>query len=329
MPRRDVLSDLLDGIRVRTTVYCRSEMRAPWGFGVEAHGNPSFHVVTRGSCWLQVDGDRNRLALKRGDLVLLPHGARHWLRDEPSSPTGWLQDILAGTPMDDNGRLRYGGNGDPTELLCGGFELEGESVDPVLQTLPPVVYVRGVDGTPVPWVAATIELVSAVTSSEAAGAEAVLARLAETMVMQALREALADIASSDPARVAALRDPIIAAAIRLIHARPELAWTVEGLAAEVGYSRSAFASRFRDLVGEAPIAYATRSRLATAATLLDRTTASLGEVARRAGYANEASFGRAFKRAFGVAPGTYRRRDGNTPPNAAIAEMGDSAPSFS
>jgi AraC-like DNA-binding protein len=306
--RRDVIGDLLNAIRVRTTVYCRSEMRAPWGFGVEAHGTPSFHVVTRGRCWLDVDGDVQPLALRSGDLVLLPHGPRHWMRDVPSSPVRRLEQILAGTPVDGGGRLRYGGNGELTELVCGGFTLEGDSVDPVLHALPRVVYVSGVKGMPVPWVEATLRLVTAVTASDLPGAEAVLTRLAETMVLQALRSALTELAHADPAQLEALRDPQIAAAIRLIHNKGELAWTVERLAAEVGYSRSAFAARFREVVGEAPIAYLTRVRLATAAMLLDRTAMSIGEVARRAGYANEASFGRAFSRAFGVAPGKYRRK---------------------
>jgi AraC-like DNA-binding protein len=306
-PGRDVVSDLLDALRVRTTVYCRSEMRAPWGFGVEAHGNPSFHVVTRGRAWLEVEGDAQPLELTTGDLVLLPHGQRHWMRDQPSSPASWLDDILAATPVDGNGRLHYGGNGHLTELVCGGFSLEGETVDPVLQALPRVVRISGARDKPAPWVSATLELVAAVTSSELVGAQAVLARLTETMVLQALRSALAELAATEPVQVEALREPQIAAAIRLMHARPELAWTVDGLASQVGYSRSAFASRFRQLVGETPIAYLTRSRLATAATQLDRTKLSIGEIARRAGYANEASFGRAFSRAFGVAPGTYRR----------------------
>jgi AraC-like DNA-binding protein len=310
--RADVVSDLLAMVRVRTSVYCRSELRAPWGFGVDARGNPSFHVVTRGGCWLEVDGAEMPLALASGDLVLLPHGARHWLRDASSSPVRWLDDILGSTPVDDDGRLRYGGRGELTELLCGGFELEGES-DPVLQALPRVVHVRGVDARPVPWVAATLELVAAVTSSETSGAEAVLTRLAETMVTQALRAALADLAATDPRRTQALRDPQVAAAIRLIHAQPESAWTVERLASQVGYSRSAFASRFREVVGESPIAYVTRSRLTIGATLLARTRMSIGEVARRAGYSTEASFGRAFKRAFGIAPGEYRRKSPETP----------------
>jgi AraC-like DNA-binding protein len=313
--RAEVVNDVLNTVRVRTTVYCRSEMRAPWGFGVESHGSPSFHVATRGRCWLEVDEGGPRIALTSGDLVLLPHGPTHWMRDEPASPARWLDDILAATTMDGDGRLHYGGDGEVTELVCGGFALEGETVDALLQTLPQVVHIGGTDGSLVPWLAATLELVTAVTSSEEPGAEVVLTRLAETMVMQALRSALAEMRRDDPAQVEALRDPQIAAAIHLCHARPESAWTVDRLASHVGYSRSAFASRFRELVGEPPMAYLTRSRLTTAATQLAQTKMSIGEVARRAGYANEASFGRAFRRAFGVAPGTYRRK----PPEAANA----------
>jgi hypothetical protein len=159
--------------------------------------------------------------LSTGDLVLLPHGPRHWLRDEPSSLVRWLDDILAVTPREESGRLLYGGNGDPTELVCGGFVLEGETVDPVLRALPEVVHVGGADGRPAPWVEATLELVAGVTGSDASGADAVLARLAETMVMQALRSALAALASADPAQLDALQDPQIAAAIRLIHSEPQ------------------------------------------------------------------------------------------------------------
>ena len=123
------------------------------------------------------------------------------------------------------------------------------------------------------------------------------------MLTQALR---LELASSDGLQPRALRDPHIGAAVHLIHSRPHERWTLEKLAAEVGYSRSGFASRFRELVGESPMAYVTRTRLAVAATLLQRTSLSIGEVARRTGYSSQASFARAFKRAFGVAPGAYR-----------------------
>src|SRR5437660_12216022 len=95
---RDSLSEMLRAIRVRSTVYCRSVMGAPWGFGVEAHGNPAFHVITRGSCWLDVEGGLEQVALESGDLVILPTGARHWIRDDPESPATELEEILADTP---------------------------------------------------------------------------------------------------------------------------------------------------------------------------------------------------------------------------------------
>ena len=296
----DVVSDVLDTVRVRSTVYCRSDMRAPWGFGVQAHGNPSFHVVTRGECWLEVDGENPPVKLTAGELVLLPHGPLHWVRAEPASPTLWLDEILAGTPPDGRGRLRHGGNGATTELVCGGFVLEGHAANPILAKLPAVIRVARDQTGPAPWLAATLELVGTLTQSNGPGAEAVLARVADTMLTQVLRLELA----SRPAD--ALRDPQIGTAIHLIHARPAEEWSVARLAEEVAYSRSAFASRFRALVGESPMSYVTRTRLAIGATLLERTTTPIREVARRCGYSSEASFSRAFKRAFGVAPGAYR-----------------------
>jgi AraC-like DNA-binding protein len=298
----DVVGDLLDAVRVRTTIYCRSEMRAPWGFGVEAHGNPSFHVVTEGDCWLEIGDGGRQLELHAGDLVLLPHGPTHWVRDEPGSPTEWLDDILA-SPNYADGRLEYGRDGIRAELVCGGFELEGDAANPILRELPDVIHVGGTKSAPAAWVAASLDLVGAITASDAPGAEAVLRRVADTMLTQALRM---ELASTDPLHARALRDPQIGTAVHLIHTQPEEAWTVERLAAEVGYSRSAFAARFRELVGESPMAYVTRTRLALAATLLQRTSLSIAEVARRAGYSSQASFARAFKRAFGVAPGAYR-----------------------
>jgi AraC-like DNA-binding protein len=275
-------------------------MHAPWGFGVKAHGNPSFHVVTRGECWLAIDGEDEPFRLTAGDLVLLPHGPLHWMRDEPSSPTLWLDEILSGTPPDGHGRLQHGGDGATTELVCGGFVLEGGTRNPILAALPTVIRVARNESGPAPWVTATLELVSTLTQSNGPGAEAVLARVADTMLTQVLRLELAS------ERIDALRDPQIATAIHLIHANPAKEWTVGRLAQEVAYSRSAFASRFRDLVGESPMGYVTRTRLAIGATLLQRTNVSVREVAGRTGYSSEASFSRAFKRAFGVSPGAYR-----------------------
>jgi transcriptional regulator GlxA family with amidase domain len=168
-----------------------------------------------------------------------------------------------------------------------------------------MVLVRGVNGHPVPWLAATLALLSAEAASAAPGAEEIVSRLADALLAQALRVALAELQSSDGAGALALRDPRMTAAIERIHRRPDHAWTVGELAAEVALSRSAFSARFRQLVGESPKRYITRTRLARAAALLHKTDASLAEIALKIGYGTEFSFAKAFKRAFGIAPGAW------------------------
>jgi AraC-like DNA-binding protein len=303
----DAVADLLDSLRVRATIFCRSTLGAPWAFAVKPHANPSFHVVTMGDCWLAVADKSEPRRLQAGDLVILSHGVEHRLGDQPGSQAVWLEDLLEATPIE-TGRLRYGGDGERTELVCGAFMLEAVT-DPgrILHSLPAVVHVRGADRSPAPWVSATLDLVADVTASDAPGADAVLARLAETMLTQALRVEFAE--STDGGRsMGALRDPQIARAVRLIHERPQEPWTLQDLAREVAYSRSAFALRFREVVGESPMAYLRRTRLTRAALLLRQADLSLADVAGVSGYATEASFNRAFKRAFGTTPGVYRSR---------------------
>jgi AraC-like DNA-binding protein len=322
----DPISLVLRVVRIRSTVWCRSLLGVPWGFGVQAHANPAFHVVTSGHCWLEVDGESGQRALGAGDLVVLPTGRRHWMRDDPATPAPELEEILASTPLDGHRRLRHGGHGARTGLLCGGFALEGGTAPPILSALPAAVHIRGAAGRPVPWLAATLALITAETASDAPGAEEVVGRLADVLLTQALRVALTDLESAGGAGVLALRDPQIAAAIEHIHRQPERAWTVGDVAAKVALSRSAFSARFRELVGESPRRYITRTRLAHAAALLHTTDASLAEIATQAGYATEFSFSKAFKRTFGVAPGAYRGQPNQVPGLSPTAQAAAVAP---
>jgi hypothetical protein len=95
----DPVSQLLGLVRVRSTVYCRSVMRAPWGFGVIARPVAGFHLVTAGSGWLEVDGESGMVPLAAGDLVILPGGSAHQVRSHPGAPVTVLDDILASHPV--------------------------------------------------------------------------------------------------------------------------------------------------------------------------------------------------------------------------------------
>lgn len=328
----DLVSQVLRAVRVRSTVYCRSSMGAPWGFGVRAHGNPAFHVVTEGSCWLDVNGlhvngldvngldvngEAGQIALAAGDLAVLPAGPPHWMRDEPATAAVALDDILAAAPPDEHRSLRYGGPGPKTGLLCGGFALEGVT-HPILRALPPVIVIRGAGGRPVPWLDALLALLTAESAASAPGAEEVVTRLADAMLAQVLRIALTGLRSPGGS-LSALRDPQIATAIELIHGRPQHAWTVGELAARVALSRSAFSARFSGMVGEPPKRYVTRTRLVHAAALLRSNDTPIAEIALKIGYSSEFSFAKAFKRTFGVSPGRYRGQPPGVPGLTRVA----------
>jgi AraC-like DNA-binding protein len=303
----DAVSDLLRSLRVRSTVYCRSEMGAPWGFGVPPRDVSAFHLVTQGACWLDVDEVDAPVRLSTGDVVVLMSGRGHRVRDDPSSPVDWLDDILSHAPPV-QGRLRHGGSGTRTELICGGFMVEGAPASPVLAALPPVLLLEGSDPATVAWLDPVLTMLRVEMAVPRSGADVVLARLADMLVTQAIRTYLESVTDAGQPQVGGLRDPRIAKAIRLAHTDPAHPWTVEELAAEVAMSRSAFASTFRQLTGEPPMRYVTRCRLARAASYLADGGVSVFEVARRSGYDSEASLTKAFSRNFGMAPGAYRRR---------------------
>lgn len=96
-------------------------------------------------------------------------------------------------------------------------------------------------------------------------------------------------------------------ALELIHERPAAPWTVATLASEVCVSRAAFARRFRELVGEAPVAYLTRWRLDLAADELQDPARKIAAVAEAVGYESQFAFSHAFKRQFGCSPSEYRQ----------------------
>jgi AraC-like DNA-binding protein len=303
---KDTISRLLRSVRVSSTVYCRSEFRAPWGFRVEARGVASFHLVATGSCWLEVSDGASPVRLLAGDLVLLPTGQAHEVKDSLASPATLLDDLLTLHPPV-NGHLRTSGRGPASDIICGGFAVEDHQVSPLLASLPSLIHIAGEGGKPQIWVRETFDMLTREMACAGPGSETVIARLSDLLLAQALRFAWES--SSHPTRsgLQPTNDPTIAEALRLIHDRAAQSLTVDDVAETVGLSRSALTARFRATTGETPGQYLTRWRMKQAAHYLRTGRDGLLQIAGRVGYDSEASLSKAFKRYFRVSPGAYRK----------------------
>lgn len=159
------------------------------------------------------------------------------------------------------------------------------------------------------WLQSTLRFMAVEARELRPGGDTVITRLADILVVQTIRAWIARDPAARTGWVGALRDKQIGHAIALIHRDPARVWTIPALAAEVGTSRSAFAARFTQLVGEPAIHYAARWKMHAAAMWLEEEDPALGELASRLGYESEAAFSRAFKRFIGVSPGLARRHD--------------------
>ena len=306
----DLLADLLSAARFRSIIFWRSELTAPWGVRVAATDVAAFHFLLEGRGWLEVEQLRQTVALGSGDLLILPRGHAHTIRDGPGSPLTSLEELLRTTPLDPERRLCHGGGGAKTVVLCGGLVFEDGATNPLRLSLPPVMHLPGAEGHAVPAVERAWQGLWLAARAGGPGADTVMARLADVLFIEAVRSYVGGAASSSREAWPALQDPRVMAALALIHGTPEQPWTVARLAAAVGLSRTSLATRFPRLVGEPVLHYVTRCRMQRAIAYLRASDASLGQVAERVGYESEAAFKRAFKRRVGLSPGAFRRQRG-------------------
>ena len=302
----DPLGGVLGDLRMRGTFYSRTDGTAPWGVEMPAlDACMTFHVITEGSCLLEVDGEVH--ALSAGDLALVPHGRGHLLRSGPGAAITGRADLLPQDYLAEHySVLRLGGGGAPTRLVCGVLEPERPGAAHLLDLLPPVLLVDAGNASRGGWLSVLLGMITDEVRHDRPGAEAVVTRLADVVVIQAIRGWL-ETGATEPGWLRALRDPQVGRAVALVHRDPGAPWTLERLARESRMSRSAFAARFTELAGEPALRYVTRWRMHLATVELAR-GARVGELARRLGYDSEAAFSRAYRRVTGIPPVAARSR---------------------
>lgn len=311
----DVLSSFLSSVHLVSEIYLSVEMSAPWGVSFPDQPDRAlFYVVSRGSCYIELEGEGGPLPLVGGDLIMLPGGSIHTMRDRPTTPTTPVEKVLTLGTYDEQGVFRQGGGGTTTSLIVGRFRFLNHSAIPLLSSLPPLIRMRDEVAHSAPGLAATLRLLSAEATSSLPGKDILMDRLADVLFVQILRSFVAQeeqegrLFESRGGLIQALMDPELSKALTLMHTKPEHPWTVAELAERVGMSRTAFAVRFKSKAGVGPLEHLTQWRVQKACELLREGRKTLDEVAWRVGYESAAAFSRAFKREMGWSPGQFRKK---------------------
>lgn len=307
----DPLGEALQALRMNRSAFYLTEFSAPWALAMPA-GCTNFYLVLEGEMGLQTQSTGS-IPLRAGDFALVLHGAPYHL-----TSAGWRgeADALARAPaeLDEESVspryriLRQGGGGEPTRFFCGALRFDRPLVYELIRHLPEALVVRaGLDSVPDQHQSlALTKLIAREAMAMEPGWEAVCNRLADILILQALRAWLAEQPLSG--WLGALQEPGLSRAIALMHREPARAWTLAELAREASMSRSAFAAHFRETTGETAIQYLTRARMLLALSQLREADIGLGELAAGLGYGSEAAFHRAFRRINGVTPGEVRRQ---------------------
>src|SRR5262245_51404682 len=133
----DPLTDMLEGLRLKTGFYCRSDMSAPWGMAYSIEDGPAFHIVLAGHGFLRLDSQR--IPLQAGDIALLPHAVAHDLVSEAETPAIPFRELPSVYIGDHTALLNYGGDGERSLLIRGRARLTGPAIHPLLELLPQVM----------------------------------------------------------------------------------------------------------------------------------------------------------------------------------------------
>jgi len=313
--RGEPLTEALEHLRLEGALFMRAEYTERWALGDQ--GGPLlaammypgaqrlilFHVVASGRCFVSF-ADGERYWANAGEVIVVPYGDVFLMGGvEPVEPVSILS-VVPPPPWTEMPIVRYGEGGPRTDVVCGCLYSEDLLFDPALKAFPPVFVVRPTAGPARAWFEASVAYALEASSGQGRGLPST--KLPELLMIEVLRLHLANAPAADRGWFAALRDPVLAPAMKAIHTAPERKWTVADLAAEAAVSRSLLDVRFREVLGLSPIRYVKEWRMRVAQDLLATTDVTIASAARRVGYDSEEAFSRAFKRAYGRSPSLWR-----------------------
>jgi len=314
----DPLSDLLRSVRLTGGVYVDCNFTAPWCVSSYLTAedcrpileNPAqmiaYHFLLEGRMLLVLPGEPP-VEVRAGEIVLLPRNDAHTVMSGPGLKPVDGHILVQASSTGGLARIDHGGGGAPTRMVCGFLGCK-DDYNPLITALPLVLKIDIREGTSRDLIESSLKFAAGELAEGRLASSCVLSRLSELLLIEAVRRYSATLGEDAAGWLKGLKDPQVGRALALMHRDISAPWAAETLAREVALSRSAFMSRFTQLVGMPPIRYLAVWRLQSARMLLRETPKTIAQVAHAVGYDSEEAFSRAFKREYGVSPARWRHQ---------------------
>lgn len=302
----DLLSDLLQQAGLRRRLLDLRHLSDTTALRFPCDRSIGLHVVTRGTVHLHAPSLAESLVLQSGDIAVMARGCHHVLSAQPDPQAQAIQTVSASWGDADAVGAPAGG---PSSVISGAYQLWNTPVHPLFGELPEWFVMRADRLPRLGPLALTIGMLDEEVRRRALGYDTIVHGLLDVIFMTLLREMVDERGAGGAGWSHAVRDPQVRRAVVLMHDDCAHPWTLDALALRAGLSRTSLAQRFREAMGDTPLAYLRTVRLQKAMRLLSETGRSLEQVAIEVGYRDAFSFSKVFKRVVGVAPGEFRRRD--------------------
>lgn len=293
----DLIESLLAQLNLRTQVFHRGTHCGSWHLSLEHSDKVLFHFVSDGSCVVEISEPECKIALSRGDLLLIRNPVNHKVR-----ATDRNSDKVPTSKANPGELLPE----DICNLICAYVEFDPKVQNPLFDALPASVVVRAgshADGT---WLESLLGLLFAEANTKASASQTVIERLTDILFIHIIRTYVAD-CPEETGILAAYNDPSLRKVLEYIHNNPEKPWMIADFCSAANLSRSVFIEKFTRTLGVPPMTYLTQQRLEHAYRELREGKRKIIDVALDCGYENESSFSKAFKRMYEISPGAYRR----------------------
>lgn len=293
----DLLHDHLLRARASGAVFARTVARPPWGLTLPGSIQLSLHAVVRGEAWLWQQDLSQAMRLLPGELALMVGGCEHHYASAASPALCEPHADFMARPAGDED------DAEATVFLCGAYALASDVGRRLLQALPSMLILRPAPDAQINHV---VGLIAEELRQVAPGQQTVLDRLLDVLLVLAMRLSFEQ-GPSAPRWFQAASDPRLARALQAMHDQPASPWTVSALAGLSAMSRPAFARRFQQALGQAPLQYLTDWRMTLARDYLRGGELTQEQIAERIGYGSVTAFAATFRRHVGVSPGRWRQ----------------------